>query len=142
VDETHVLGMLVSGVYGYLLKSEPVAVILEAARAVARGELRFSTGIADRIFGRLHTAVSVELTEREVSVLRLAAAGWCSKEIARKLGVTESTVGFHLGNVYRKIGARPRVQAAMWAMKHGLVPPPRKYREIAALGTPVPSGCL
>jgi DNA-binding NarL/FixJ family response regulator len=42
VDETHVLGMLVSGVYGYLLKSEPVAVILEAARAVARGELRSS----------------------------------------------------------------------------------------------------
>jgi DNA-binding NarL/FixJ family response regulator len=39
--------------------------------------------------------MSVELTEREVSVLRLAAAGWCSKEIARKLGVTESTVEFH-----------------------------------------------
>jgi DNA-binding NarL/FixJ family response regulator len=55
------------------------------------------------------------LSSREVEVLRLAASGLANKQIARRLGISESTVKVHLGSVFRRIGVTDRTSAALWA---------------------------
>jgi DNA-binding NarL/FixJ family response regulator len=57
-----------------------------------------------------------QLSERELQVLRLAAAGLANKQIARRLGISESTVKVHIGSVFRRIGVRDRTSAAVWVM--------------------------
>jgi DNA-binding NarL/FixJ family response regulator len=61
------------------------------------------------------------LTRREAEILRLIAEGRSNREVARELWVTDQTVKFHLGNVYRKLGVANRGEARVWATKHGLV---------------------
>jgi DNA-binding NarL/FixJ family response regulator len=58
------------------------------------------------------------LSEREKQVLRLAAAALANKQIARRLGISESTVKVHIGNIFRQIGVRDRTSAALWAREH------------------------
>lgn len=65
-----------------------------------------------------------DLTEREREVLRLLATGIGNKAIAAGLGITESTVEGHLTGIYRKLGARGRVQAVTAALRLGLIEPP------------------
>ena len=60
------------------------------------------------------------LSEREAEILGLASAGLSNKAIAQKLWITEQTVKFHLTNVYRKIGAANRTEAARWAVDQGI----------------------
>jgi DNA-binding NarL/FixJ family response regulator len=81
--------------------------------------------------------VSQRLTRREVEILRLVAEGRSNHQVAQLLWVTDQTVKFHLGNVYRKLGVANRVEAARWAARHGLVAPDDNYQEeqgIAAAG--------
>jgi DNA-binding NarL/FixJ family response regulator len=66
---------------------------------------------------------SQRLTRREVEILRLVAEGRSNRQVAQLLWVTDQTVKFHLGNVYRKLGLTNRVEAARWAAQHGLVTP-------------------
>jgi DNA-binding NarL/FixJ family response regulator len=67
-------------------------------------------------------AAAAELTNRELTMLQLAAEGYSNTELARKLWVTEQTVKFHLSNVYRKLGVANRTEASRWAQLHGLLP--------------------
>ena len=62
------------------------------------------------------------LTEREAEVLALLARGMQTKQIARALGIAPKTAGNHVQNAYAKIGVSTRAAAAMFAMRHGLVP--------------------
>jgi DNA-binding NarL/FixJ family response regulator len=62
------------------------------------------------------------LTNREIDVLRLAARGLSNKDIAARLVVTPKTVGNHIEHVYMKIGVTNRASAALFAMRHGLLP--------------------
>ncbi|MEX0800861.1 MAG: alpha/beta fold hydrolase [Dehalococcoidia bacterium] len=70
------------------------------------------------------TGPSAALTTRETEVLGLLAGGRSGKEIAAQLTVSLSTVQRHIANIYAKIGARGRVEAAAYAIRHGLVQPP------------------
>lgn len=64
------------------------------------------------------------LTDREVQVLRLVAGGLTNRVVADHLGISAKTVGHHVQHVYRKIGVATRAGAAVWALQHGVLPPP------------------
>ena len=67
------------------------------------------------------TDESVNLTKREVEILRLAAEGYSNSQLARMLWVTEQTVKFHLSNIYRKLDVSNRTEASRWAQRNGLL---------------------
>jgi DNA-binding NarL/FixJ family response regulator len=62
-----------------------------------------------------------QLTLRELEVLRLVSAGHTNREVARALWLTEQTVKYHLGNIYRRLGVRTRAEAVAWAAEHGVI---------------------
>ena len=61
-----------------------------------------------------------DLTARELEILQMVIAGKTNKAIANEMYISEKTVEFHLGNLYGKIGARTRLMAGVWALRHGL----------------------
>jgi signal transduction histidine kinase len=73
---------------------------------------------------RVPLSPPIQLTPRELETLQLLAAGLSNKEIARALSVSPRTVNFHLDNLYSKLGVNSRTEAAMVAVRHGLVKPP------------------
>ena len=64
---------------------------------------------------------TVQLTDRELEVLRLVGAGRANKEIAARLDISERTARTHVSNILRKLGLASRTQAALWAVREGLV---------------------
>jgi DNA-binding NarL/FixJ family response regulator len=120
-DPEQVLRMLQAGAWGYLLKSEPTNVILEAVRAVAQGQHRFSQDVLASVMDWKSGTRPVDLSGRERVVLQLIAQGLGNKEIAQRLGLNLRTVEFHLTNVYRKLGVQSRVEAILLAYKRGLI---------------------
>ena len=115
-DRQRVADVIAAGATGYLLKDCAPEELLAAVRAAAAGHAPFDPRVAGAL---LPTRVaSPGLSSREVQVLRLAATGLANKQIARKLGISESTVKVHLGNVFRRIGVADRTSAALWAREH------------------------
>lgn len=123
-DDQIVQSMLQAGAVGYLLKEEAPAAIVDAVRAAARGEGRWSAAVASKLAAwavRPPPAGSAgDLTEREIDVLRLLARGWDNQRIGQALHISERTVRFHLRNIYDKIGTHTRAEAAVWAARRGL----------------------
>ncbi|MFZ2487303.1 MAG: response regulator transcription factor [Anaerolineae bacterium] len=118
-DEATVQRMVQAGALGYLVKEEAPAAIVDAVRAAARGEGRWSAAVASKLAAS-HGAVPGELTAREQDVVRLLARGWDNRRIARELHIGERTVRFHLRNIFDKIDAQSRTEAAVWAVHRGL----------------------
>lgn len=130
-DDESVFDALRAGAAGYLLKDTPSEKLVEAIRAVARGQSFLQPSVAAKViaeFNRL--AVSApratgqlveQLSEREVEILRLVAAGASNKEIAERLVIAEGTVKNHLTSILGKLGVRDRTQAALKARELGLV---------------------
>jgi DNA-binding NarL/FixJ family response regulator len=116
------------GAAGYLVKDIGRDAFLEALRAVARGDLLLSAADLTRSLrcvGELAGCVNdlIEpLTASEEAVLRLLTTGLSNKEMATVLFVAESTVKSHMEHILGKLGVSDRVQAAMWAVRKGLVP--------------------
>ncbi len=109
---------LEAGARGYLLKSVRRAILIEAVRAVAAGERYLPPTTA----ARLVEAMEAErLTAREFDVLRLLAQGERNREIAETLGLAEPTVKIHVNNLLRKLQAKDRTEAAVIALKRGLI---------------------
>jgi two-component system NarL family response regulator len=109
---------LEAGARGYLLKSVRRAILIEAVRAVAMGERYLPPTTA----ARLVEAMEAErLTAREFDVLRLLAQGERNREIADTLGLAEPTVKIHVNNLLRKLQAKDRTEAAVIALKRGLI---------------------
>jgi DNA-binding NarL/FixJ family response regulator len=121
-DDGYVRGMVEAGALGYLLKDEAPAAIVAAVRAAAQGQSWFSAEIAFKIAAWERGELPGGLTERELEVLQLIAAGLSNKEIAQQLYITVRTANFHVGNILRKLDAVSRVEAAVWAKEHGIVP--------------------
>lgn len=128
-DDSSLFQAIKWGAYGYLLKNLEPEDLVEMIRGVFRGEAPISTILARRIldeFGRLArekvqpTAVD-GLTSREREVLKLVAQGKTNKEIAANLTVTEHTVKNHLRNILEKLHVRNRVEAAIMAIREGLM---------------------
>jgi DNA-binding NarL/FixJ family response regulator len=123
-DWYYIQALLSSGAAGYLTKEEASENIIEAVRGVARGEEGwFSRRVAAQMMG-WHQSDGVDrsgLTNRELDVLRLVADGRTNLEIAKSLGISVKTVEKHLEGVYTKLGVASRVEAAVHAVREGLV---------------------
>ena len=107
-----------AGALGYLLKSVRRAVLIEAVRAVAAGQRYLPPATAARLVEGMELE---RLTPREADVLRLLAQGERNREIADALGLAEPTVKIHVNNLLRKLQAKDRTEAAVIALKRGLV---------------------
>jgi DNA-binding NarL/FixJ family response regulator len=107
----YVEGLLKLGAAGYLTKDKPPAMIVEAVRAVARGEGRWFV---------TPPAPGADLTDREREVLRLLADGLAHDALADRLGIARATVRNHLASIYVKLDVHAAHEAVAWAWKHGL----------------------
>ena len=106
-----------AGAAGFVLKEMPLDRLLEAIRAVHRGEQYMPPEVAMRVGKRL----LAHLSPRELDVLQLLARGLSNKEIGAQLGVVEGTVKIHIANIFSKLGVSDRTQALIEAIKRGIV---------------------
>jgi len=126
-DEQYLFEALKSGAGGYVLKKEADTSLVEAVRAVHRGE-PFLTNDAQRSLVRAWlddpgAGPEEPLTPREQEVLKLIAEAHTNREIAEVLHLSEKTVESHRGNLLRKLGMRDRVELVRYAIRRGLVEP-------------------
>ena len=115
-----------AGALGYLLKDCGPDELVRAIHQVAKGEPSLEPDIARKLLLELHRPAKEPptadpLTEREVEVLRLLAQGLSNRQIAEQLVVTERTVCTHVSNILGKLHLASRTQAALYALKEGLV---------------------
>lgn len=125
----HLSAALRAGAEGYLLREAAPEELVQAIRAVARGETVVQPQLAARLLTRLSqgeesssSSSATSLTARERQVLLLLARGLRNKEIARRLQVSERTVNFHLANIYQKLHVSGRTEALSRAIEEGLLP--------------------
>jgi len=109
---------LSAGACGYLIKDMLGAEVIEAVRGAANGRRVIPPAVAARL---AEFTPRIDLTARELEVLRLAAKGFRNKEIARLLGRTEETVKVHVKHVMAKLGASDRTEAVTLAMQRGVI---------------------
>jgi NarL family two-component system response regulator YdfI len=119
---------LQAGARGYLLKDTDRTTLFDTIRAAARGETLLKPEIMARVLSRASqsasdskSAESVNLTDRELEVLKAVARGERSKEIAVQLGISERTVKAHLASIYNKLGVDSRAAAIAVAAQTGLL---------------------
>jgi two-component system, NarL family, response regulator LiaR len=125
VEDTAVVEAMRAGAIGYLLKNTDAPQLRRAVKAAAAGQVQLSPQMAAKLVTEmraLHTAD--QLTEREWDVLRLLTRGQSNKEIGQELQISETTVKTHVKNVLGKLGMPSRTQAALYAIRVGLVPLP------------------
>lgn len=132
-DDQHVFPALQAGASGYVLKSQPRAVVESQLRRIEQGEPALSPSIAMRVLQHFRQDESaaakplapsenqVHLTEREVDILRLIGKGYKASEIATLLSITVNTVNTYVRDVYRKLGISSRAEAALEASRRGLI---------------------
>jgi two-component system, NarL family, response regulator LiaR len=124
LEDEKVVAAVRAGAIGYLLKDTRGDELKAAIRAAAAGQVHLSPQAAARLMREVRAPESPEaLTERETDVLRLMAQGLANKEIARDLKIGEGTVKTHVSNVLAKLGVQSRTQAALHAVRIGLVAP-------------------
>ena len=123
--EEYLYETLRAGADGYVLKDIAPDELIQAIRAVARGEVPIQPQLAGRLLSRFgkqgRSAHSDTLTARELEVLRLLARGLRNKEIAARLSVSERTINFHLANIYQKLNVSGRTEALSKALGQGLI---------------------
>jgi DNA-binding NarL/FixJ family response regulator len=122
--DAYVRACFAIGVDGYLLKTATDAELVDAVRAVLRGEQVVSAEIPMDTAEPSGQANPPALSERECEVLQLVALGETNRAIGLRLGLKESTIESYLGNAFGKLGARSRSDAANRAMQLGLIVPP------------------
>lgn len=125
-NPTYIARAVALGASGYLLKGSGRDDLLKAIRAAAAGESAWTREELRRVTGALATPrlaadVEVPLTQRESEVLRQLALGLTNKEIAQALHISYETVKEHVQHILRKVGVSDRTQAAVWAVRKGLV---------------------
>lgn len=112
-----------AGAVGYLLKDTDVENLQRAVRAAAAGQVQLSPAVAARLVRDVHVPGGPpQLTHREEQVLTLLARGRANGQIARELHIAPQTVKTHVSNILAKLHAQSRTQAALYAMRLGLVP--------------------
>ena len=109
--------VLRAGAKGYLLKDAELEELLAAIHAVANGKKYISRTVGAILSDRMGNP---KLSDRELEVIRLIAAGKSNQQISLKLHITESTVKFHVNNILSKLGVGDRTQAALAALKRGI----------------------
>jgi two-component system, NarL family, response regulator LiaR len=122
LEDTSVGEAIRAGAIGYLLKDAEVEELHRAIRAAAEGRVYLAPEAAGRLAREVRAPESPEpLTARETEVLKLVALGKTNRQIASTLFVGESTVKVHVSHVLSKLGVKSRTQAALHAVRTGLV---------------------
>ena len=116
--DIQVLRALRAGARAYILKGHVHKELLETIRAVHAGQKRIPADIAAEL---AEHAMDDELTEREIEVLKLVAAGNANKQIADQLSIGEATVKSHVSNILSKLGANDRSHAVTIGLKRGII---------------------
>ena len=128
-DDDDVMAALLAGACGYLLKDSSIDQLVAGIHAAASGESLISPQIAAKVLQRLRAqtpdtaarAIRTELSARELEVLRLIAIGKDNAEIARDLFISPKTVKNHISNILMKLQIENRIQAAVYAVRSGIV---------------------
>jgi DNA-binding NarL/FixJ family response regulator len=127
-DDPYVFALLQAGAHGYLLKTADSSQLVEAVRAVQRGQPALDPSVTRRMVEQLTSGrppgapdITEALTERELEVLRLAARGLTNKAIGQALGISDRTVQGHLANIYAKLHVGSRTEAVTEALKQGWI---------------------
>ncbi len=142
-DEEYIIAALQAGASGYLLKDIPVEALGQAIKLTHKGIYQLEPSIAGKLLGALvkpgrlsappmspshiqatptsSLSTPLDITEREIEVLRLIATGASNRNIAERLVISEGTVKNHVSNILSRLGLRDRTQAALFARDHGLV---------------------
>ena len=130
-EEEYIFDLVKAGATGYLLKDADSSQIVKAIRAIAEGESLIHPSVASKILnefsllakgkGRKPGRLEYGLTDREITVLRLVAEGKTNKEIANVLELSEKTVKNHVRNIFHKLHVYDRTQAAVHAIRKGLI---------------------
>jgi DNA-binding NarL/FixJ family response regulator len=117
---------LAAGAAGYLLKDAEADEVAAAVRAAHRGEIHLDPAVARKLTQSLvaPARTATALTPREREILVLVAQGKSNRDIADTLVISERTARTHVSNVLTKLGLASRTQAALWAVREGLVPRP------------------
>jgi DNA-binding NarL/FixJ family response regulator len=126
-DEPYLIALLEAGAAGFLLKNVHGQELINAIRAVSRGESVLHPVLAEKMMRRLSSQANPTarasdlLSDRELDVLRLAARGLPNKEIARRLGLSIRTVHSHLANIFTKMQVGSRTEAVLLALREGII---------------------
>ena len=128
-DESYIIRSLQAGACGYLLKDIPVHDLARAVKLAHAGVYQLAPEVAGKLVGNLKAAgksktldiSGIDLTKRELEVLNLIASGATNREIAEQLFVSQGTVKNHVSSILNRLGLRDRMQAALFAIEHGLV---------------------
>ena len=127
-EKENIFPSIKAGAMGYLLKNTPAEDLANAIRTVAKGGFLLHPEIASKVlkefsapYPDVHQPTS--LTPREQEVLTLIAGQYTNKEIAQELSISIKTVKTHVSNILSKLHMRDRTQAAIYAVRQGLIPP-------------------
>jgi DNA-binding NarL/FixJ family response regulator len=128
-EDDDVIDAILAGACGYLLKDSSIQDLMQGIRAASVGEALISPHIAAKVLQRLRAssvdsetvAQGPELSDRETQVLRLIANGKDNAEIAQDLHISPKTVKNHISNILMKLQIENRIQAAVYAVRRGLV---------------------
>ena len=132
-DDRDLFEAIKCGAQGYLIKDLKARQLFDVLEGTARGEASFSGAIAAKILQEFRrpaestvqeSAIAELLTAREIQILELVVQGRSNKEISETLVIAESTVKNHLRNILDKLHLRNRIQAAVYAVRQGLVEEP------------------
>ncbi|MFN8492011.1 MAG: response regulator transcription factor [Caldilineaceae bacterium] len=127
-QDQHLIDAIKAGVKGYLLKDADAEELLNVIQRVEKGESALDPSLTARVFEVVRRPAAVQglvepLTERELDILRLVAAGHDNRTIAAQLYLAEKTVGNRLSEIFQKLNVTNRTQAALVAIQRGLIPP-------------------
>ena len=129
-DDADVIDAILAGACGYLLKDSSIQVLMDGIRAAAMGESLISPAIASKVLQRvrasstqpeIESTIRAELSDREIEVLKLIANGKDNAMIAAELHISPKTVKNHISNILMKLQIDNRIQAAVYAVRSGIV---------------------
>ncbi len=126
-DDDAVVSSILAGASGYVLKNTGLGELLRAIRAVGAGQELIDPAVTGKVTRRLAQlargpqALPDPLSEREREVLALIARGCTNREIATRLVISEKTAGHHVSHILDKLGMSRRSEAAVYAVRKGLV---------------------
>lgn len=120
-DHESVYAMLRNGAVGYLTKDALSQDLADTIRATMQGKMVFSSEAGSQLLSPPQPAVDYHLTDRELEVLVLLAEGLTNQQTAHQLSISQSTLKYHMSNIYRKLGVQTRSEALVLAAKNNLI---------------------